>query len=84
MIHFNIGQSAADNKTEYPAHAESTVYTREAFRAILARQPEWKIRDALEEGNIPSSNIAHAIEWLEEQEQEQEQEHAHEHRGYWM
>ena len=52
------------------------VYTREAFRAILARQPEWKIRAALEEGNIPASNIAHAVEWLEEQENMP--------RAYWM
>jgi hypothetical protein len=47
------------------------LYTREAFRALLARQPEWKIRAALEEGNIPSSNIEHAIEWLDELEQAQ-------------
>lgn len=53
------------------------VYSRDAFRAILARQPEWKIRAALEEGNIPSSNIEHAVEWLEEHEQ------AHGHHGYW-
>lgn len=78
MIQFNIGRGGADSKADYTSHTETTVYTREAFRAILARQPEWKVRDALEEGNIPSSNIAHAIEWLEEQEQAQQ------HRGYWM
>jgi len=78
MIHFNIGQGNADNKADYAVHTEATVYSRDAFRAILARQPEWKIRAALEEGNIPSSNIAHALEWLEEQE------HMHQHRGYWM
>lgn len=42
------------------------LYTKEVFRAILARQPEWKIRAALEDGNIPSPHAAHAIEWLEE------------------
>lgn len=48
------------------------VYSREAFRAILARQAEWDIRAALEEGNIPSSNVEHAIEWLTELEQKQQ------------
>lgn len=48
------------------------VYSREAFRAILERQAEWDIRAALEEGNIPSSNVEHAIEWLTELEQKQQ------------
>ena len=67
------------NRREYDTGSlprpNEPVYTREAFRAILARQPEWKIRVALEEGNIPSSNVEHAVEWLEEQ--------ASQHRGYW-
>ena len=66
-MNFNIQQSLAERKPDHAADTGARVYTREAFRAILARQPEWKIRAALEEGNIPSSNIEHAVEWLEEQ-----------------
>jgi hypothetical protein len=62
--------SSADNKPQHTAHGGPALYTREAFRALLARQPEGKIRSALEEGNIPSSNIAHAVEWLDEQERQ--------------
>lgn len=69
MFQFNNDRGHHEFAPEHPARSTRTVYTREAFRAILARQPEWKIRDALEEGNIPSSNIVHAIEWLEEREQ---------------
>ena len=69
MIQFNSRDMNSDRTAEHTVHAEASVYTREAFRAILSRQPEWKIRAALEEGNIPSSNIQHAIEWLEEREQ---------------
>jgi len=68
MIQFNSRDTKSDQTTEHAVHAVASVYTREAFRAILSRQPEWKIRAALEEGNIPSSNIQHAIEWLEERE----------------
>jgi hypothetical protein len=78
MIHSNINSGNPERPLEHSAHPEASVYTREAFRAILARQPEWKIRAALEEGNIPSSNIEHAVEWLEEQDQLREP-----HR-YWM
>ena len=60
-----------------PFESVAPIYSREAFRALLARQPESKIRVALEEGNIPCTNIAHAIEWLDEQER------ARQHRGYW-
>jgi hypothetical protein len=73
MVNLNTSNQRAN-----PNQAVNTSmppYTREAFRAILARQPEWKIRAALEEGNIPSSNIEHAVEWLEEQAQQ--------HTGYW-
>jgi hypothetical protein len=42
------------------------IYSREAFREILSRQPEWKVRAALEEGNIPSPHEQEAREWLEE------------------
>jgi DNA-binding IclR family transcriptional regulator len=63
-------------KVSHAAHSAAPLYTREAFRALLARQPEWKIRAALEEGNIPSSNINDAIEWLDELEQ------ARQHRSY--
>lgn len=73
MIYVDAGRERV--RPNHPVHAPAPVYTREAFRAILARQPEWKIRAALEEGNIPSSNINHAIEWLEEQAQQ--------HLGYW-
>ena len=76
MIHFNSRYGTSERMPERCAHAEASVYSREAFRAILARQPEWKIRAALEEGNIPSSNIEHAVEWLEEQ--------ARQHSGYLM
>lgn len=74
-MRLNIGHERPVRNIEHAAPAKAPVYTREAFRAVLARQPEWKIRAALEDGNIPSSNIEHAIEWLEEQ--------ASQHRGYW-
>jgi hypothetical protein len=77
MSQFDISGST-ERKLERLAPTEAPVYTREAFRAILARQPEWRIRAALEEGNIPSSNIEHAIEWLEEREQQHQRQH------YWM
>jgi hypothetical protein len=76
MNQFNISRPTSERKPELLAQTEAPVYTREAFRAILARQPEWKIRAALEEGNIPSSNIEHAVEWLHEQE--------HQPPSYWM
>jgi hypothetical protein len=76
MIQATTRYDHPERKPEHTAHTGATVYTREAFRAILARQPEWKIRSALEEGNIPSSNIEHAIEWLAEKEQQ--------HAGYLM
>jgi hypothetical protein len=78
MVHFNINSGNPERPLEHSAHPEACVYTREAFRAILARQPEWKIRAALEEGNIPSSNIEHAVEWLKEQDQLQQT------NCYWM
>jgi len=78
MIYADSRYDHPECKPEHGARNEVSVYTREAFRAILARQPEWKIRSALEEGNIPSSNIEHAMEWLQEQEQSRK------HRGYWM
>jgi hypothetical protein len=77
MFQFNFGRG---NSSAHPAHADQSVvpvYSREAFRAILARQPEWRIRAALEEGNIPCCNIEHAIEWLDEQER------VRQHQGYW-
>lgn len=67
MIRLNTSPSDSHRQPARPADM-APVYTREAFRAILARQPEWKIRAALEEGNIPSSNIEHALEWLAEQQ----------------
>ena len=76
MMQSNSRYGNPERMAEHAAHTEASIYSREAFRAILARQPEWKIRAALEEGNIPSSNIAHAQEWLAEQEQQ--------HSGYLM
>ena len=67
MFHLRASRNGAGRQYHAASHFEGPVYTREAFRAILAGQPEWKIRAALEEGNIPSSNVEHAIEWLEEQ-----------------
>ena len=75
MMQFNIGHRRSVGNIEHSTRPEVPVYTREQFRAILARQPEWKVRAALEDGNIPSSNIGHAMEWLEEQTSQ--------HRGYW-
>lgn len=49
-----------------PAAKTAGVYSSEVFRRILARQPEWEIRAALEEGNIPSAHIQDTVEWLEE------------------
>jgi hypothetical protein len=77
MIQFHFGRSNRRVKPEHAVQSAAPIYSREAFRAILARQPEWKIRAALEEGNIPCSNIVHAIEWLDERDR------AHRHRGYW-
>jgi hypothetical protein len=82
MFHFNITGGKIDYKPDHAAETKTSLYTREAFRTLLARQPEWKIRAALEEGNIPRSNIEHAVEWL--QEQEQERQRPGEHHGYWM
>jgi aminoglycoside phosphotransferase (APT) family kinase protein len=76
MIQFNASRHSAEHKVD-ALNLQPSPYTRDAFRAILARQPEWKVRAALEEGNIPSSNIEHAVEWLEEQEQ------THQHQGCW-
>jgi hypothetical protein len=73
MIQFNFGRGNGGVKPEHAAYPAAPAYSREAFRAILSRQPEWKIRAALEEGNIPCSNVEHAMEWLEEQQ------HVHEH-----
>jgi hypothetical protein len=75
MIQFNTSYGSHERNLEPSVHSVEPVYTREAFRAILSRQPEWKIRDALEEGNIPSANVGDALEWLEEQAQK--------HNGYW-
>jgi hypothetical protein len=75
MIQFSASRVNREFTPEHSARPAAPLYTREAFRTLLARQPEWKIRAALEEGNIPSSNVEHAIEWLEEQEQA--------HHGYW-
>lgn len=80
MFQFNTSGGSVDYQPSHAADTEVSLYTRDAFRALLARQPEWKIRAALEEGNIPRSNIEHAVEWLREQEQEQ----ARQHRLYWM
>jgi hypothetical protein len=74
MIQFNFGRGNSSVKPEHVARSTAPVYSREAFRAILARQPEWKIRAALEDGNIPCSNIEHAIEWLDEQKHAQRHE----------
>jgi hypothetical protein len=77
MIQFNFARGNSGVKPELSAHSVAPIYSREAFRAILARQPEWKIRAALEEGNIPCTNIEHAIEWLDEQDR------VRPHQGYW-
>jgi hypothetical protein len=78
MFHFNITGGKVDYKPDHAAETKTSLYSREAFRTLLARQPEWKIRAALEEGNIPTANIEHAMEWLREKEQ------AGQHAGYWM
>lgn len=78
MFHFNISGSSVDYKPDHAVDTETSLYSREAFRALLARQPEWRVRAALEEGNIPTSNIEHAEEWLREKEL------ARQHQGYWM
>ena len=77
MIQFNFGRGNSSVKPEPSVQSAAPIYSREAFRAILARQPDWKIRAALEEGNIPCSNIVHAIEWLDEQDR------VRRHQGYW-
>jgi len=77
MLPFNFRRGNSGLKSEHAVESVAPIYSREAFRALLARQPESKIRVALEEGNIPCTNIAHAIEWLDEQER------ARQHRGYW-
>ena len=77
MPQFNTGRASTEHSQQHVMQTEAPVYTRDEFRAILARQPEWKIRAALEEGNIPCSNIEHTLEWIEEQDQ------IHHHRGYW-
>jgi hypothetical protein len=77
MIQFNFGRGNRSVKPEPSAQSVAPIYSREAFRAILARQPDWKIRAALEEGNIPCSNIEHAIEWLDERQR------LRPHQGYW-
>ena len=41
------------------------IYSREAFRALLDRQPESKVREALEHGNIPHCHRQDALNWLE-------------------
>jgi hypothetical protein len=76
MIQFNFKRGNGQRKIDHSAHVAAPVYSREAFRALLARHPDWKIRAALEEGNIPCSNVEHAIEWLEEHER------ASRYRGY--
>ncbi|PQO94794.1 hypothetical protein C5614_19655 [Massilia phosphatilytica] len=68
MIQVDISGGYRDFQPELATYPAPFVYTREAFRAILARQPEWKIRAALEEGNIPRFNVKHVIEWLEEKQ----------------
>jgi hypothetical protein len=68
MFQLHLHRQKSSGHTPPVARAEEPIYTREAFRAILSRQPEWKIRAALEEGDIPSPNVEHAVEWLQEQE----------------
>jgi len=68
MFQLHLHRQKSGGQTRSVEHREETIYTREAFRAILSRQPEWKIRAALEEGDIPSPNVEHAVEWLREQE----------------
>ena len=76
MIQFKFGRGNDRVKPDHSTRQVVPVYSREAFRAILARHPEWKVRVALEEGNIPFPNVKHALEWLEEQGQ------CHARRGY--
>jgi hypothetical protein len=45
--------------------ATSRIYSREAFRALLDRQPESKVREALEGENIPGCHTQDALDWLE-------------------
>jgi len=77
-MQFNFGRGNTRVNPEHAAPSVAPIYSREAFRAILARQPDWKIRAALEEGNIPCTNIEHAIEWLDEQDRIRRRQ------GYWI
>lgn len=40
------------------------IYTRASFQALLERMPEWKVREVLEQQNIPSCHKKDARDWL--------------------
>ncbi|MGX4640625.1 hypothetical protein [Massilia sp. SYSU DXS3249] len=44
--------------------ATPRIYTRSAFNALLDRQSESKVREALEDDNIPSCHKQDALNWL--------------------
>lgn len=46
-------------------HMHVTPEVRAAFYAFLDRQPEWKVREALESGDIPAWHKRDARHWLE-------------------
>jgi hypothetical protein len=45
--------------------AMSRIYSREAFLALLDRQSETTVREALEDNNIPNCHRQDALDWLE-------------------
>jgi hypothetical protein len=52
------------------AHMHVTPEVRAAFQAFLDRQPEWKVREALESGDIPSWHRRDALHWLEQRSEQ--------------
>lgn len=44
--------------------AMSRIYSREAFLALLDRQSEFTVREALEGDNIPNCHRQDALNWL--------------------
>jgi len=66
--------SASGEKREESVdrRAMSRIYSREDFLALLDRQTESKVREALEGGNIPSCHRQDALNWLEARPKVQE------------
>jgi hypothetical protein len=60
---------AANHQAEVPA-MQVTPEVRAAFLAYLDQQPEWKVREALESGEIPAWHQRDARAWLEQKSRE--------------